>query len=354
MTCGADRRTPAPDATNGRMRRALVLAFALVACGGSSAVPNDGGNNTDAAEDASPADSGAPRDAAVFDAPADAAATLGKYDKDGPDSVTTATAQLTSGPSTFTERLWVPGSSGPHPVVSLSPGLQQPAIAYAPYGKRLASWGFVVMMRDDPGVLVQTPTVAADLAYAIGTWLPAANADAQSPLFGKVDAARVGLAGHSRGGQATLVAAEGGLKGKVKAWFGLDPVDSNVSNAQARTNLPQIGIPTTFLGATVSGACSPMADNYTVLYGLAPSPAVRIDGLGAGHVQFEDPATCVLCGLCSPAGTADSAVVLAYSVRYLTAFFARELQSDASVGAAFQGAGAALDVAANRVTIASK
>jgi hypothetical protein len=47
--------------------------------------------------------------------------------------------------------------------------------------------------------------------------------------------------------------------------------------------------------------------------------------------QLEDQASCSACGLCTPAGTADSAVVLAYAVRYMTAFFARELLGDARV-----------------------
>jgi hypothetical protein len=62
---------------------------------------------------------------------------------------------------------------------------------------------------------------------------------------------------------------------------------------------------------------------------------------------------CTFCGLCSP-GKADGAVVLDFSVRYLTAFFARELLDDDSVGAAFEGAGAADDTQAGRVTVRSK
>jgi hypothetical protein len=41
-------------------------------------------------------------------------------------------------------------------------------------------------------------------------------------------------------------------------------------------------------------------------------------------------------------------------VRYLTAFFARQLLGDASVGAAFQGAGAAQDEAMNLIQLVSK
>src|SRR5262249_48044001 len=82
-----------------------------------------------------------------------AVAGRGPYDSDGPDAVTTFTANLTNGTSNFTAHVWLPGSAGPHPVVLLEPGLLQPAIAYAAYGQRLASWGIVAVMRDDPGPL---------------------------------------------------------------------------------------------------------------------------------------------------------------------------------------------------------
>ena len=278
------------------------------------------------------------------------------YGSDGSDTVTTFTASVTNGSSTFTEHIYLPGSSGPHPVVVLSPGLEQTAAAYQPYGHRLGSWGMVVLVRDNPGALTVTPDVTADLTYVVGTWLVAQNADASSMLFGKLDLARVGLAGHSRGGQASLVAAEMGCKGKINAWFGLDPVDSMTlsSGTQARTNLATIGVPTTFLGASVSSSCSPVADNYAVLYAAAPSPSVQLVGVGAGHTQFEDPAACTACNLCSPAGTADGQVVLAYALRYATAFFARELQGDATVGATFDGAGVAADISAGVIQRSSK
>jgi hypothetical protein len=338
---------------------ALGLALALASCGGSSTTSIDSGlpaSDAGPGLDASPGADATPGPDATTttDASTDAPATASKYGVDGPDAVTTANVNVTTNAGTFVERLWIPASAGAHPVVSLSPGLQQPAAGYASYGKRLASWGIVAIMRDDPGFAVSTPTVTADLAFVVTTWLPAQNASAQSPLFGKVDVSRVGLAGHSRGGQASLLGAGGALKGKIKGWFGLDPVDSNVSGTQARTNLPQIGVPSTFLGASVSGSCSPMADNYEVLYALAPSPSVKITGVGAGHTQFEDPSGCFLCNLCMPAGTASGATVLAYSVRYLTAFFARELLGDTGVGAAFEREGGPADVGAGLVTITTK
>ena len=66
--------------------------------------------------------------------------------------------------------------------------------------------------------------------------------------------------------------------------------------------------------------------------------------------MFEDPANCSLCWLCFK-GQADGSEVLAYSVRYSTAFFARELLKDRRVGSKIEGAGAAEDVNAGRIGI---
>jgi hypothetical protein len=344
-----DAGSPSGDAGGDDLSRAVDLARAGDGSAFDAAAPVDL-----AGADLAGADLAAPDLAAAADlAGADLAAGASRYDSDGPDTVATFTANVQNGNSSFTAHVWVPGSAGPHAVVLLEPGLLQPAVAYAPYGQRLASWGVVAVMRDDPGVLVQSKSIADDLAYTALTWLPAQNADNASPLAGKVDLSRLGLAGHSRGGQASLMALEGGLSGKAKAWFGLDPVDSALTGS-ARGSLGTIGIPTTFLGMQITTTCSPAADNYDVLYLAAPSPSVELVGVAAAHTQVEDQAACNACNLCTPMGTADSSVVLAYAVRYLTAFFARELDGDATVGDAFQGAGAPADVAAGRVTLTSK
>jgi hypothetical protein len=108
------------------------------------------------------------------------------------------------------------------------------------------------------------------------------------------------------------------------------------------------------IGAEVSSSCSPANANSDVLFAAAAAPAVQIVAVGAGHTQLEDQDACAFCGVCTPEGSADSAVVLAYAARYLAAFFARELLDDASVGAAFEGAGVDVDVAAGRVRVNAK
>ena len=343
-----------------RTLASCVALVALAACGGGEASPpadpGSGAGTPDGA--APPGDSGgAQPDGSTSsggpDGSPDTALPDGGsgllYDDDGPIAFATTAEDVTNGSRTFTEHVYMPSSPGKHPLVSLSPGLLQPAIAYAAYASRLASYGVAVIVRDDPGVGTLTSDVEADVSYAVATWLPSAHADA-------IDFAKVGLAGHSRGGKATLISAERGLQGKVVAWFGLDPVDATTLNGgeQALDTIGTIGIPTTYLGASVSSSCSPASVGYTVLYPASPSPSVSITGVGAGHTQLQDQANCNACAICTPAGTADPKVVLAYAVRYMTAFFARELLGDARVGAAFEGAGAPTDVAAGRVQVTSK
>lgn len=370
------------------MARALssLLLLAVLACGssaGSDASSNEGGAPSGSGEDGGAPSSG--QDAAAHDAGAGAdegttpPASLdaghdegaptpdaqtdgssggpGVYGSDGPDPVGTATVQVPGPSGTFSVTAYYPMSPGAHPVVILSSGFFQTGLGYAPYAKRLASWGVVTFTRDDPGLGETAPSIAADVAYMVTTWLPAAGSDASAPAFGAVDTSRIGLAGHSRGGQVALLAAEGGALGHVRGVFGLDPVDTSTSGSpEARTQIATIGVPLAFVGETTDSAssgCAPATDNYQVLYQAAVSPAVAITAVNADHTMFEDPSNCSFCTLCT-AGTANAAQVLAYSVRYLTAFFARELLGDSSVGAAFQGAGASQDVAAGLVQIVSK
>ncbi len=267
------------------------------------------------------------------------------YDSDGPESYTTMQMTATGSGKSIPITVYVPATAGARPLVVVSSGLQQPGAAYAPYAKRLASWGIIAVTRDDPGVLSQTSSVADDLAFVVG-WLPGA-------LTGRVDSAKVGLAGHSRGGMASLLAAEGALQGKVVGFFGLDPVDNN---GGAAMSLGTIGIPSVFLGETTDGAggsmqaCAPSDQNYDVLWHAAPSPSLEITAVGADHTQFEDPASCSFCTLCT-AGTANGATVLRYSTRYLMSFFARTLLGDARIDATLN---TAADVAAGLVQTQTK
>jgi hypothetical protein len=181
------------------------------------------------------------------------------------------------------------------------------------------------------------------------------------PLEGKVDLGKVGLLGHSRGGQVSLIAATQGLSGKVAAFFGLDPVDSMQSGTTVRNALPDLGIPSVYLGETLDGtsllgalgaACAPTDDNYAVLYGQSPSPSLLLTAIGAAHFDFErqDKATGAM--LCQT-GTANPSEVLDMAVALSTGLFARELLAQ-PVGAGLDGAGADFYIQTGQLARAQK
>jgi dienelactone hydrolase len=387
LTCGRVRRKSTDETDrsvesreerlnmgNRALVPALVALLALASCG--SAESSTTYPKTDASvDDAGGSDRSAPPHGeastdggiAVEASPApDVHATgdggssgYGPYGSAGPASVSTVTAMVSPPMSTaFSVTVYLPGTKLAHPVVILNSGFFQSALGYAPYGQRLASWGVVAILRDDPGLGETTVDIGSDDAYIVTTWLAAQNAESAGPFEGLLDATNVGLAGHSRGGQAMLLAAENGAKGKIKGVFGLDPVDGSMDGSpDAVTNIATIDVPLTFIGETTdstgASACAPAADNYQVLYAAAAAPAVSITAIDASHPMFEDPSHCTLCSLCT-AGTANAATVLAYSERYLTAFFARELLGDGSVGPTLEGAGSALDASAGLITLVSK
>ena len=355
--CGSGSSSGAGAADGARDASAVSTADATTGDAGGASLTSSG---DDAATDpivtqgdASSRDDDAGEDDDASPISAVDAGPLGRYDADGPIALTDFDETVTSSNSSYTVHVYLPSSKREHPVVLVSSGLEQDGDAYAPYARRLASWGIVAITRDDPGLSTNATAVAADLDDVVTTWLAAENAKTTSKLFGTLDLSNVALAGHSKGGQAAFLAAEGLAKGKIRAVFGIDPVDSD---SLARGSIATLGVPVAFIGETTDGSsngCAPSADNFLVLYGNAASPAVAITAVNADHTMFEDSNDCSFCSLCT-SGSASQPIVLAYAVRYVTAFFARELLGDSSVGAAFQGAGATEDSAANRIALVSK
>ena len=328
------------------MRELLCLiCVASMGCGGSQ-LQQDAG----ASLDASVSLDGGSLDLAHGDGAVgstDLAATPG-YAAPGAYAVTTQELSATLTGGTLTLTAYLPTTTNKRPLVVVAPGFVQGRAGYAAYGQRLASHGMVALVFDDPGFNTTSATEASELTELVTTWLPA------QALAAKIQLDHVGLMGHSRGGQVGLLAAEGGLKGKVLAYFGLDPVDTN-NGVMARTGLPTIGIPTVFLGETLDGssnfgmACAPTADNYQTQYAVAESPSLELTAVGAAHFDFEDRSKATGAGFCMK-GTADAAKVLAMAVTLSTGYFDHELAG----AALLTPFGADVFVAAGQLTLASK
>jgi hypothetical protein len=355
--CSSPSPAPLPKADAGVIE---ARDAAAIEAGDSGTVEPDATVAPDAADAADAGlDAGTvePADAGMMTAPdSGVASAYGPYGADGVETFTTLSIEVTNADRTFDAHFHLPDSIGPLPVVVFAPGTQQPASSYETFFRRLASHGLIVMAKNDPGPFTPTQEVVEDLEYLATTWLPAANGDSGSPFFGRVDLTRIGVAGHSRGGKATLLAAEFGLMGHVVAYFGVDTIDVTFidDGIYAQTEVATVGIPTLFLVATAEGGCSPAHSNGEVIYDLASTPSVLLRAIDADHSDFAVPCVGCLIACGARTGTADAATVRDYTARYLMAFFARELLGDAAVGPALEGAGSLLDEAAGLVSVSSK
>ncbi len=111
-------------------------------------------------------------------------------------------------------RVWYPDGPGPFPLVLIVHGnhnmRQYSDPGYAYLGELLASRGYIVASVDENFLNGNLRTENDARGWMLLQHLVAwrrFNADATSPLFGKVDLARIALMGHSRGGEAIAVAA---------------------------------------------------------------------------------------------------------------------------------------------------
>lgn len=235
-------------------------------------------------------------------------------------------------------------TSGPYPVVVVAHGFQLPASQYNNYIKRLATFGYVAITADFPASFIgmDNSKNAKDLISAI-EWAgskPELNADT----------ATVGMTGHSLGGKLALLAAT--LDSRVKATILLDPVDggggpggcSPPACVDVSALMPQLNIPTGFLGETIDAtgafqACAPAADNYMTFYGGTNAPSLAVTVNGANHMSFlDDVASCGgTCSLCNKA-TTDNATVNGLSRAYVTAFYERYLRGNAGYDTYLTGA----------------
>jgi pimeloyl-ACP methyl ester carboxylesterase len=118
----------------------------------------------------------------------------------------------------------------PHPTIVFAPAFIAQPSYYVNRGQHLASRGYIVAIPRFPNEDLE---VRASDIQQVFTYLEAENAAPGSRFFGRIDAARFGLAGHSLGGVGTLMVAA--RDPRVKVGVSLDPIDpSGVLNKVSR------------------------------------------------------------------------------------------------------------------------
>lgn len=239
----------------------------------------------------------------------------------------------------------------PYPAVAFAHGfsffgLSDGAADNAGNGRFLASWGFVTAVPTLPDDAVAR---TADLLAALDA-LESANLDPQSPLFGQIDPARLGVAGHSLGGATALAAAA--HDPRIQAVVALDPVYHARSLGWGETPVwdpavagPQIVVPAVILGAPADD-CNSQADHVDIYPHLGAAHRASYQLPTASHCVFADPGNSACSLVCG--GSVDPALT-DLSQKYMLAWFNYYVALAPAAYDTLYGAGAAADVAAGRI-----
>ncbi len=347
----------------------VVLGLVTAGCGSNSpGSQGQGGADGGAGPSVDGGGAGAPDSGGGGTGP-DAGTAVSDPGSPGPSDWDPSSESIDVGGQTIPLTIYVPRTPGPHPAIVFTHGFMLAPSDYASYGEHLASWDYVVVMPKLPGDVLsqQTHRALADMLVGVLDWIDTAAADQGGPLGGKVDTARIGMAGHSMGGKLSLLVAAG--DDRPKAVFGVNPVDTGSPLGGSPADypsvtpelMPQITAPLALLGETTNGsagglgqACAPADNNFQQYYAAAASPAIQIEVVGANHMSFLDDPNCgFTCSVCS-AGTDDPSVTRMLTQRYMTAFFETRLRGDSRYQVYLTGAPMQADINAGKVKVEHK
>ncbi|MCB9853466.1 MAG: dienelactone hydrolase family protein [Phycisphaerales bacterium] len=230
-------------------------------------------------------------------------------------------------------RIVAPTTPGTYSVVVLQHAFEITNHSYDQIAAHIASHGFVVILPRmyDAGIgpLIGMPTAAIETerAAVVLSWIPT-RFDRLPGI--ELNNARVGLAGHSRGGKVAFGVAKAGAT-RVAALVGIDPVDGTGGPGG---NQPRVvdgqfdfDIPTLILGAGLGGPCAPEGDNYQTFYDACPSPSTLVIATDYGHGDMLDAETAALAaGVC--ASNSDREPMRRLTAGLLVAFFRAQLQGE--------------------------
>jgi predicted dienelactone hydrolase len=194
------------------------------------------------------------------------------------------------------------------------------------YTEALASWGFIVAAPTHPGNTTfelpecsSPPRLAdsfanrvADVRFVTDSLIAASGRDRGSPFYRRVDGDRVGVTGHSFGGQTTLrvAASDPRIDGAV-------PLAPAVGEGLADL---EITAPTLVMGAELD-SLTPFETASRDAYALARGPRYLVELLNTGHCAFAIACGESLCGAGCEPGTTPLEETHRLTLRYAVPFF---------------------------------
>jgi dienelactone hydrolase len=178
------------------------------------------------------------------------------------------------------------GATAPFAALSIVPGFTAPESSIADWGPFLASWGFVVMTfgtsdpttgASDTGIL---PPQRADALIDALTTIKGENTRSGSPLVGKLDLTRLGVAGWSMGGGGTLIAAS--AHPELKADFAMEPWNTSIAY-QADT------VPSLIFAGNSDGLAGPPMPEDEYMSIPASTPKILYEISNGSHYVSTSP-----------------------------------------------------------------
>ncbi|GBF97689.1 hypothetical protein Rsub_09747 [Raphidocelis subcapitata] len=235
----------------------------------------------------------------------------------------------------------------PFPVVLLMNGFQARAAQYAPFARRLASWGYLVVQYTAPALTIIHDDVELSFAPRVLDWLAdAAGRESNVALHGRPDLTRVFVAGHSRGAKLAALHYAASLKPgaspstlgqcyPLRGAFLMDPVDNTAQTPEsdaypsAIKALASAGARVGITGAGVVGATNPEGSNWRQFW-ASSAPGSWLGVLPrAGHTKWLQgpPLECWFLDAAFGGGSAARRTVLEATAACMVAWFSHTLAS---------------------------
>jgi dienelactone hydrolase len=210
-------------------------------------------------------------------------------------------------------------AGGPYPSIAFGHGWLATPRMYHSTLITLAAQGYAVIAPASESRLFPShPRFAQDLRQCL-TWLEQENARADSRFYGLIDTGNLGIAGHSMGGGASLLAAA--ADGRIKAVAALAPAETWPDSAIAAA--ADIHVPIIFIAGSAD-TFTPLAQHAQPMYDNSNQPKQLIVLDGGYHCGFIDPEVAVFCD----SGSMDHQLQLDLNWQHMIAFFDTYLRSE--------------------------
>jgi dienelactone hydrolase len=197
----------------------------------------------------------------------------------GPFTVGTVTVPSSAGFGGGT--IYYPSNNpGPFAEISIAPGFIENQSAIAEWGPRLASNGFVVITINTTNGFIDPSARSTEQRQALD-YVAAQGQVSSSPIFGKVDSNRRGVAGHSMGGGASLISIQSDPN--VDAAMPLAPWNSS-------TNFSGINRPVLIFACQNDGI-APVGSHASPFYNSIPATTKKmyLSVTGGDHFCANSP-----------------------------------------------------------------